>query len=188
MNWIHQNRRSAVVVAATLSLPVLCLCYLLFSLLILRHEYQVEIDRLEPRIERLKGLLESEPVLQASVGEVSRKLESAVYPASAARPTVSAELQNSVRGLLVKAGLSVSNIQALPVVEGEDFDRVGLRLTMSGQLPEIDDAFIALSEHSPSVFVEGLDMQSISATRRGRRDKEQTVSVTLRLVALRAVR
>ena len=187
MNWIRNNRRSAGVVVATLILPLFLLIYLLVSLFMLRHDYQVEIDRLVPRIERLKGLLDSESVLQASVGDVSRVVAGAVYPATASRPTVSAELQNSVRGLLVTAGLSISNIQALPVVEGDEFDRVGLRLTISGQLPEIDKALGALAEHSPEVLVEGLDMQSISSTRRGRRAKTQDVSATLRLIALRAV-
>lgn len=171
----------------TLLIPVLFLCYLLATLLVLRNDYQSEIERLEPRVARLKGLLESESTLKASVGDVARELESAVYPAAASRPTVSAELQNSVRGLLVGVGLSISNIQALPIIEGEDFDRVGLRLTISGGLPEIDSALLALSEHSPRVFVEGLDMQSISSTRRGRRDQNQEVSATLRLVSLRAV-
>ena len=187
MNWFQQNRRSAGIVAATLLIPVLCLVYLLASLLLIRHDYQIEIDRLEPRIARLKGLLESEPALQASVGDVSLQLGSAVYPAAVSRPTVSAELQNSVRGLFVGVGLSVSNMQALPIIEGDDFDRVGLRLTISGGLPEIDSALMALSAHSPRVFVEGIDMQSISSTRRGRRDKTQEVSATLRLVSLRAV-
>ena len=187
MNWVRNNMRSAGVVSATLVLPLLLLLYFLLSLFMLRHDYQVEIDRLEPRIERLKGLLASEPALQASVGDVSRVMAKAVYPATASRPTVSAELQNSVRGMLVSAGLSISNIQALPIVEGDEFDRVGLRLTIGGGLPEIDNAMVALAEHSPRVFVEGLDMRSISSTRRGRSAKAQDMSATLRLVALRAV-
>ena len=187
MNWARNNRRSAGVVIVTLMLPLLLLLYLLVSLFMLGYDYQSEIDRLAPRIERLKGLLDSEPALRASVGDVSRVMEDAVYPATASRPTVSAELQNSVRGLLVTAGLSISNIQALPIVEGDEFDRVGLRLTISGRLPEIDAALVALAEHSPRVLVEGLDMQSISSTRRGRQAKTQDVSATLRLIALRAV-
>jgi general secretion pathway protein M len=188
VNWFRQNQLSATVVGATLLVPVLLVLYVLTSLLMVRHDYQVQVDRLEPRIARLKGLLASEPALQASVGDVSRKLESAVYPASSARPTVSAELQNSIRSLLAAAGLSISNIQALPIVEGEEFDRVGVRLTVRGGLPEVDNALIALSEHSPRVFVESLDMQPMSATRRGRKAKEQDVSVTLRVVSLRAVK
>lgn len=186
MNWFRQNQRSATVVGATLLVPVLLVLYFLTSLLIVRHDYQVQVDRLEPRIARLKGLLASEPALQASVGDVSRKLESAVYPVSSPRPTVSAELQNSIRTLLVASGLSISNIQALPIVEGEEFDRVGVRLSVRGDLPELDNALIALSEHSPRVFVESLDVQPMSATRRGRTAKTQDISATLRLASLRA--
>ncbi len=186
MNWIRQNHRSASVVGLTLLVPVLLVMYLVVSLLMLRHDYQAQIDRLEPRIARLKGLLASESALQASVGDVSRKLENAVYPSTTARPSASAELQNSVRSLLVAAGLSINNIQALPIVEGEEFDQVGLRLTVRGELPEVDAALISLADHSPRVFVESVDMQPMSATRRGRKAKKQDMSVTLRLISLRA--
>ncbi|MEP1471521.1 MAG: type II secretion system protein GspM [Halieaceae bacterium] len=186
MNWFRQNQRTSAVVAATLLVPLLLVLYGVASLLLVRHDNQVQIDRLEPRIARLKGLLESEPALQASVGDVSRKLENAVYPSTSARPNVSAELQNSVRSLLVSSGLSVSNIQALPIIEGEEFDQVGIRLTVRGELPEMDSALGSLEAHTPRVFVESMDMRPMSSTRRGRKAKDQDITATLRLVALRA--
>jgi hypothetical protein len=89
--------------------------------------------------------------------------------------------------LLIAEGLSVSNIQALPIIEGENFDRVGLRLTVRGVLPQLDAAMAELSAHSPKLFVESMDLQPMSSTRRGRKAKDQDINATLRLVSLRAV-
>ena len=110
-----------------------------------------------------------------------------VYPATAARASVSAELQNSVRSIMVGTGLAVSNIQALPIVEGEEFDRVGLRMTVRGALDAVDAALLELEDHSPRVFLESVDLQPMSRARRNRKAKEQEVSATLRLASLRAV-
>ena len=56
MNWLRDNRLSALIVGATLAVPAILVVYILGSLLVLRHDYQVQLERLEPRIASDKSL------------------------------------------------------------------------------------------------------------------------------------
>lgn len=187
MSWLRSNPRNAWIIGLTLLVPALFYLQMLFALLGMRQDFQADIDRLEPRIARLRGLMEYEEQLRDSSGKVELQVVDLVYPASADRATVSATLQKDVRQILVESGLSVSNSQVLPVREEEAFDHIGLKLTVTGDVTGLDAALTALDAYLPLLLVESLDVFP-SRARRGKDDVAvQSISATLQLLSLRAV-
>ncbi|MEH6637627.1 MAG: type II secretion system protein GspM [Halioglobus sp.] len=186
MNWIRSHKRSASIVGLTLLVPVFLYLNALFGLLGMRHNYQSEIDGLEPRIARMQGLLQHEQQLGEAAAKVDKQVVNLVYAATADRATVSAALQTDVRQILVDAGLSISNSQVMPVREKEAFDYISVKLTVTGSLASLDAALITLAGYMPLVLVESLEVWSARASRRNKVSKEQTINATLQLLSLRA--
>ncbi len=185
-DWIQNYRRSAVIVGLTLVLPLFGLLYLVGDFLEMRQGYQHEIERLEPRIARLKGLSESEQRLAESAGRLHARLRDLAYPGSDDRAAVSATLQNNVREIVTAAGLSVTNSQVLPVKEEEGFDRIGLKLTVSGEVAALDAALMELTTYVPLLLVESIEIWPERQSRRNDTNPPQRLTASLQLLSLRS--
>ena len=183
--WIKTHRRSALICGLTLLLPLLLYLSVLADAWGLRSGYQADIDRLLPRIARMEGVKGHEEQLSASAAGVREVLESLVYPVTTDRGEVSAALQKEVWQLMTDAGLSVSNGQVLPLREGEKFDYIGLKLTVSGDVTALDESLSALAAYTPLVIVESLDVWP--NRQRSSEPAVQQVTASLKLVSLRAV-
>ncbi|MFV0277871.1 MAG: type II secretion system protein GspM [Parahaliea sp.] len=184
MNWLRRFPRQGVMVVATVLLPVLLLCYLLLGLLGLRGEYRQEVQRLEPRIARLEGLLQREEDLRQSAERVASEVSELVYSPSDDRASVSAALQSSVRGILADAGMNVANSQILPIEDFQGFDRLAVKLVATGDLPQLDGALADIAAFRPLLLVEQMDIRP-SRQRRGNQPEVQEMTVTLQILALR---
>lgn len=181
------HSRTAWICGLTLLLPVLLYLKLLLGVWGLRQETQAEIDRIEPRIARLEGLIAFEAPLREAAEAVDSQVANLVYPGSEDSATVAAELQTKVRDLLGEAGLSITNSQVLPVREQGDFDYIGVKLTVTGALPALDAALAELAVYLPLVLVEALEVYP-ARVRRGKDEPEQQlVTASLQVLSLRAV-
>lgn len=187
MNWLRANQRSAWIIGLTIAVPAFLYLQLLFSLLGLRQGFQSDIDRLEPRVGRLRGLMQYEEQLRDSFGRVDRQVLNLVYPASTDRATVSAGLQKDVREIMAEAGLSVSNSQVLPVREEDAFDHIGIKLTVTGDVAGLDAALAAIGAYMPLLLVESLEILPNRGRRRKEKVEQQSLSVSMQLLSLRAV-
>lgn len=185
MNWLRTNQRSAWIVGVTLLLPLMLFLNAIVGVLSVRHDYQASIDSLEPRVARLRGLIEKEVELRQVAGEVDRRIPGLVHSADQDRATVSANLQQEVRQMLVDAGLSVTNSQVLPVRGHELFDYIAVKVTVNGTMASVDAALDSLGSYMPLVLVESLDMTPRRSNRRDTAVTEQTVTATLQLLSLR---
>lgn len=185
MSWLRNNQRSAIVCGLTLLIPLLLYFKVLIGLLETRQTYQSEIDRLVPRIARLLGLKEQEALLDRLSIEAGELEETLVYPASSTGAAIAANLQNDVKQLLKDAGLSVSNSQVLPKIEGQNFDHIAIKLTVTGNLVSLNNALTAISNYSPLVIVEALDVWP-DQVRRGQAPF-QTVTASVQLMSMRSV-
>ena len=185
MNWLRSHKRVAWVCGLTLLLPLFVYLNTLFALWEMRSSYQSDIDNLMPRVARLQGITGYESQLRDSAALGRKEVEKLVYPASGDRATVAAELQTNARQIFSGAGLTVSNSQVLPLREQEDFDYISIRLTVEGDLSDLDAAMSGIAEFRPLLLVESLDMRPL---RSGRKNKgAQVVTATLQLLSLRAI-
>lgn len=185
--WIAANRQAAILVGLTVALPLALLIYFAADFLGKRAEYQSEIDRLEPRIARLRGLVESEDLLGTSSENVGTRLLDLVYPATEDRAEVSAALQKNVREIASDAGLSVSNSQVLKPKQEDGFERIGLKLTLSGDLSALDTALLDLATYAPLLLVESIEIWPDRQSRRKGEEPHQNLTATMQLLSLRSV-
>lgn len=186
MNWLRLHQRTAWICGLTLLLPALLYFNALLGLWGMYHAANAEMERIEPRIARLQGLIDYQDRLSEAAVAVDSKVLELVYPASQEQTAVSAELQTRVRDIFAKAGLSVTNSQVLPVREQGNFDYIGVTLTMTGSLPALDEALAGIAAYLPLVLVESLEVYP-SRVARGRGESEpQQITASLKLLSLRA--
>jgi len=186
VNWLKVHQRTAWICGLTLLVPVLVYLNVIFSLLGVHSETQAEIDRIEPRIARLQGLIDYEDQLREAAVIVDSQVLELVYPVSEDQATVSAELQTQVRDIFGTAGLSVTNSQVLPVREQGNFDYIGVKLTVKGSLQALDEALAGLAVYLPLVLVESLDVYPARAARGKDASNQQTLTASLQVLSLRA--
>ncbi|MFT5709813.1 MAG: general secretion pathway protein M [Halioglobus sp.] len=187
MNWLKNHRGFAFIVGATLALPLLLVMYILLDFLVARQGYQSEIDGLQPRVARMVGLIESEEQLRASAGQLGSQVLNLVYPPTDDSATVSAALQADMRQIMTDAGLSVTNSRILPVLQEENFDRIGLSLTVSGGLDALDSALLAMADYKPLLLIDTMDIKPKRMSRSRGDDGQQIVIASFQLLTLKAI-
>ena len=187
MTTLKPYSASVVVVAVSLLVPLFLVLYLALDFWLMRAGYQSEIDRLQPRVSRMLGLLESEQQLQVAADRLTTQVASLVYPASEDPATISAALQKNIRQIMTTAGLSVTNSRILPLSQDEQFARVGLVLTVTGGLDALDAALLELSDYTPLLLIDSLDIKPRGRTRSRDGNGVQSMTATLQLLTLRSM-
>ena len=187
MDWLRHHRRVATLVGLTLLIPLYFYLSTLFGVVGLGLEYRSERNRLEPRLARLEGLLAKEAELMGQSRAASDALRGQVYADGQDPSALAAALQADVRQILAEAGLSVSNSQVLPVRQGELFDQVAVKLTVSGSLPALDAALIGIAAHRPRLLVESIDAFPARTSSRNGGEEQQLLTAVIQLMVLRAM-
>ena len=186
MNWLRAHQRTAWICGLTLLLPVLLYLDALLGLWNLRQDSQAEIDRMQPRIARMQGLIDYEDQLREAATRLDSQVLNLVYPATEDQAEVASALQKNIREIVTEAGLSVTNSQALRAREQEDFDYIGIKLTVSGDLAALDEALAGIASHLPLVLVETLDIFVKRGGRKKDAPEQQLVTASLLLLSLRS--
>lgn len=188
VNWVKLHRRSAVLVVITILLPLYLYISLLVGLVGIRSEGVDDIERIEPRLGRLLGLLQSEETLAESAGKAEQSIAGLVYGSSDNAESVAANLQTSVRRILTDAGLAVVNSQVLPPAQRGAFEHVGLRLTAQGPLAGLDAALADIAAFRPMLLVEMVEARPLRTNSRSNAAQSaQALDVTLQVFSLRAI-
>jgi general secretion pathway protein M len=184
VSWLRLHRRTALLIALTLLVPLFLYLRLFFGVFSLAMDYSAERQRVAPRVARLEGLLAREALLVELRDEAKNALEDLVYSVADDTPTLAAALQADVRQVLTDAGLVITNSQVLPSRTDESFDRIAVKLTVSGSLPALDAALIGVAAMRPRLLVETLDVFPQRVTR-GANERGQTLGAVIQLFALR---
>ena len=186
-SWIMANRKAAVLVGLTLALPLFLLVSLSVDLLLTRQEYRQQIERLDPRIARLRGLVKTEKKLQRAYKKAEAGLEELTYSTGQNSDAVATAMQKNVRAIISAAGLSVANSQVLPVKEAEGFDEIRLKLTIKGDISALDAALMQLTNYRPLLLIESTEIWPDRRARRRNVDvpEQQQLTASLQLLSLR---
>ena len=179
---------SVKMLAANRSAIALVLGFLVFAggattYVVSRHGWaQDRLAEVEPRYARLVGLGESGPALDAALAERRAFLARHAYPASQDVARSDSDALQRARETFSKAGLDVTSTQILPAKEVDGFDRIPLVLQLQGELPALQSALVVLPSPSPSLFVEGFNVQTAGVPRA---DAPQKLSIQANLFVLR---
>ncbi len=185
MSWLAANKRVALIVAATLAVPVVLVLYAVVSLASLGLEFQDEIDRLEPRIARMLGVTQAEERLLAAADRTGASIENLVYAMGDEPDAVAATLQKNVRGILSGAGLEVADSRIERSERDGDFDVIGVAVSVTGGIDALDAALHDLVEHKPLLLVTDISVAPMRSTlRMERKQAPQVLSAKMNLQAL----
>lgn len=189
--------RPTVVVGGTLLLLFLLVSYCFFHFWMLRQSYGEQIESMQPRTARLLGISDSYKQLQDADAQARRSLLELAYPSSKDTPTTAADMQQSVRELMVGAGLSVSRSQILPARKADGLDLLSLDISALGNIDALDEALSRLELMRPLVLVESLLIKPARDRRRSRRrepepedmvaEDQRKLTVRFELISLRLV-
>ncbi len=125
------------------------------------------LETLEPRYARMVGLGADRSRLEAALAQSGAALGRHVYPAGRDVSQAGNDAQQRVRDLFTKAGLDVSSIQLLPAKATARFDHIPVSLRLEGELTALQAALAAMPSTLPTLFVEGLSVQSASGLQPG---------------------
>ncbi len=118
-----------------------------------------QIESIEPRFARLVGLGEDRARLEAELARAGEALGRHAYPASRDVSQAGNDAQQRAREIFTKAGLDVISIQLLPAKTAPQFDRIPVTLRLEGDLPALQAALAVLPTLSPTLFVQGFNVQ-----------------------------
>jgi len=185
VNWIRSHRRTALLIAGTLALPVFFLVQSFFGLVALGFEYAGERGRIEPRLARLQGLVEQQALIGERSAQAQEALRALAYPVEADATSLAASLQAEVRQIMDAAGLEVTNSQVMPVRRDEVFEQVPVKLTVKGSLAALNNAMVGVAAFRPQLLVETIDTFPSRGQRRPDGADEQLLTAVVQVFALR---
>lgn len=126
-----------------------------------------QLETIEPRYARLLGLGAAKTQLEAVAARTAQDLARHVYPASRDVSQAGNDAQQRVRDVFSKAGLEVISIQLLPAKNSPQFEQIPVALRVEGEMTSLQAGLAALPSMTPSLFVEGFNMQSVSGAKPG---------------------
>jgi general secretion pathway protein M len=182
--WLERITRAQLIVAV--SVAVIGCVWLWAAVSFWGHYRSLhqQSQDLIPRIARLTGLAESEAVLQAASEQAHGQLQLLVYGDAG---DAGAMMQQQVRQVMERAGLTVAGSQILsPRVEAL-FTRLQLDINATGSIEALEIALQELRDLRPLVMIDSLQAQPVrSRARRGAASSpEQVVTLRIRLSSLR---
>jgi hypothetical protein len=183
---MRHHRRSAVLVAATLLVPVVLVLQSLFSLAAVGFEYAGERNRIEPRLARLQGLVDRQELIAQRSEDAVRMLSTLAYPAESDATALAAALQSDVRRIMDTAGLEVSNSQVMPVRRDDFFEQIPLKLTVKGSVTALNNALVDIAAFRPQLLVEAIDTFPTRGERRSDGQEAQQLTAVIQVFGLRA--
>jgi general secretion pathway protein M len=135
-----------------------------------RSIHRADVDRLEtiePRFARLAGLATDKGELAAAAATTKAAVARHIYPVSRDVSQAGNDAQQRARDVFTKAGLDVLSSQVLPAKVSKQFDRIPISVRVEGEYLVFQTALAALPSLTPTLFVEGFNVQSIPGAKPG---------------------
>ena len=123
------------------------------------HFYQSNIENLQERLQRLRGMLATRRELEAQIQRVRQDSSVAVYYLKQQSPMLGAtDLQQQVKSIVEANGGRLISTQILPVTQEKGFSRVGINVQMTGDTKVLQKIIYALESNRPLLFINNLQV------------------------------
>jgi len=173
------DRRAALVLGAIALLVAAAAVFL-----VARHAWARDrLAELEPRYARLIGIEGSAAPLEAALAQRRALLARHAYPTALDVARAGSDAQQRARDIFSKAGLEVSSTQVLAAKALDGFDRIPVVIRVEGELPALQGALVVMPAQAPSLFVDGLNIQTAGMPRP---DGSTRLTAQVNLFVLRA--
>lgn len=141
------------------------------------------LETIEPRFARLAGLATEKVQLASALATTKSAVSRHLYPASREISQAGNDAQQRARDVFSSAGLEVLSSQVLALKAGKQFDRIPITVRVEGEYLTFQTALAAMPSLSPTLFVEGFNIQSVPGAKP---DAPLRLVVQLELFVLRA--
>ncbi len=158
------RHRAAIAVGSTLAAALLVVA--LIGQFVW-HEYAEAADTLAevaPRQARYLGLREADALLDLRLREARAALGSLGYGAERDAAQVGNDLQQTVRGALQAAGLTITTSQVQPTRTEADVERISVATQAEGPLDGLQQALAALQRVTPTLAIDSIVVQPTPRT------------------------
>lgn len=142
-----------------------------------------KLQTLEPRYARLVGLALEKDQLTAALAATRSAVARHIYPGSRDISQAGNDAQQRVRDTFSRAGLEVLSSQVLPSKPSKQFDRIPITVRIEGEYLTLQTALASLPSLTPTLFVDGFNVQNVSAANKP--DAPIRLVVQLELFVLR---
>jgi general secretion pathway protein M len=123
------------------------------------HFYQNNIENLQERLQRLRGMLATRRELEAQIQRVQQDSSVDVYYLKQQSPMLGAtDLQQQVKSIVEANGGRLISTQILPVTQEKGFSRVGINVQMTGDTKVLQRIIYALESNRPLLFINNLQV------------------------------
>lgn len=121
--------------------------------------YQVNIEQLQERLQRLNGMLATRELLAARLQQLRQDGAIDAYYLKESSPTLAAtELQQKVKQIIEANGGSLASTQILPAIEEDIFSRVAIQVRLTGDTELLQKLVYTLESNPPLLFVNNLQV------------------------------
>lgn len=152
--------RTAWIVWGTSLAVLLLLAFLLLALQMRHAAYGEALSDIEPRVARLRGLLEAQGDIKAALIGAQGQLAQYAYAADTESTRAAADMQQQARRAAERAGLSVVSSQALPPKSEGGLEIHTLTLNVQGSYEGVVSVLEALARQKPRIQIDGLTLQT----------------------------
>jgi len=180
---LHQHR-AWLAPLLTLIVILLVLVAMFIPLAAKQNQYNSIIQKSQPRIERVQGLLAAAPQLENQLNAARTTAQAQLYPNNSDENRLNTELQTRLRSLAQQSGLTVGSLRALPTRKELNLDILLLNLNLQGGLAELQkflDAVQHPAEAAPALRIDNLILRRASIIP----NAPQTLTIDITVAALR---
>ena len=184
MNAILHQYRAWLAPLLTLLAALLVLAAILIPLNAKRENYLEIIQKSQPRIERVQGLIQAAPQLELQLDNARASARQQIYPLGVDDNRFNTELQTRLRALAEQSKMTLASIRPLPSRKEHELDIFLLNMNLQGNVNDLQRFLSVLQRHTestPALRIDALTLRRANIAP----DAPQILSVDLTIAALR---
>ena len=147
--------------------------------------YSDIINKNQPRIERMQGVIQIAPQLEFQLNKARASAKQQLYPNGSDDNRLNTELQTRLRSLAQQSGVTLSSIRVLPTRKEHDLDVLLLNLNLQGGVKELQNLLSTLqlpTDSDPMLYIDSLTLRRNNIAP----NSPQILSIDITVAALRS--
>ena len=131
---------------------------------------KIELDEIKNnlavRLQQYERILANKEAVAANMADITNTNEAQSYFNSQETDALaSAEMQEFIKKAIVDAGGQLSSTQALPVSSDDNFNKITVRVRMTGNSEELRAVLYKIETSEPLIIIDQIDIRPMRGTR-----------------------
>ena len=118
------------------------------------------------KLQQYERILANKDIVSANMADITNEYKSQGYFNSQETDALaSAEMQEFIKKAIVDAGGQLSSTQALPVSSDDNFNKITVRVRMTGNSEELRAVLYKIETSEPLIIIDQIDIRPMRGTR-----------------------